>query len=86
MSDRMRLKFTRSSLCYSAFSRPNHPRTTLAHSEILEEHRKLCVAQGKYAEAEISRVRLDELRRYEEHRRREAMVTYQVIWRTANRD
>ncbi len=46
------------------------------------------MAQGKYAEAEISRVRLDELRRYEEHRRREAMVTYQVlgIWRTANRD
>jgi hypothetical protein len=46
------------------------------------------VAQGKYAEAEISRVRLDELRRYEEHRRREAMVTYQVlgIGRSANSD
>ena len=41
------------------------------------------MAQGKYAEAEISRVRLDELRRYEEHRRREAMVTYQVLGRTA---
>jgi hypothetical protein len=51
--------------------------------EILEEHRRLCVAQGKYAEAEISRIRIDELRRYEEHRRREAMVTYQLAERIA---
>ena len=81
----MRLKFIRPSLqcCISLDpTTPNHP----SLSEILEEHRKLCVAQGKYAEAEISRVRLDELRRYEEHRRREAMVTYQVWVDTAKRD
>jgi hypothetical protein len=41
------------------------------------------VQQGKYAEAEISRVRIEELRRYEEHRRREAMVTYQLAERIA---
>jgi hypothetical protein len=52
-----------------------------AHSEILETHRLACVKQGKYVEADIARVRMDELRKMEEHRRREAIVSHQLAER-----
>merc|ERR1711970_3327 len=49
--------------------------------QILEEHRKNCERQGKYVEAEIAKNRLDELRRHEENRRREAMRSRQIAER-----
>ena len=46
--------------------------------EILEEHRKNCERQGKYAEADIARARLEELSKHEENRRKEALRSRQI--------
>ena len=40
-----------------------------------------CLREDKYLEADVARARLDELRRYEEHRKHEAMVTHQLAER-----
>jgi len=46
--------------------------------QILEEHRKNCEQQGKYAEAEVAKTRLDELKSHEANRRRESMKAQQI--------
>jgi len=46
--------------------------------QILEEHRKNCEQQGKYAEAEVAKTRLDELKSHEANRRRESMKAQQL--------
>ena len=46
--------------------------------QILEEHRKNCEQQGKYAEAEVAKTRLDELKSHEANRRRETMKREQI--------
>jgi len=46
--------------------------------QILEEHRKNCEQQGKYAEAEVAKSRLDEIKSHEANRRRESMKAQQL--------
>lgn len=46
--------------------------------EILQEHRKICEALGKYTEAEIAKKRMDELKAHDEQRRREAVRSRQL--------
>lgn len=46
---------------------------TLFIPKILEEHRKNCVRQGKYVEADVAKNRIDELKSHEANRRLEAM-------------
>lgn len=48
---------------------------------ILDEHRKTCEKQGKYVEAELAQRRLEDLRKHEEARRREAMKSRQIAER-----
>lgn len=44
-----------------------------SEAQILDEHRKNCEHQGKYAEAEIAKNRLEELKAHEEKRQEDAM-------------
>mmetsp|Transcript_20379 Transcript_20379/g.38145 ORF Transcript_20379/g.38145 Transcript_20379/m.38145 type:complete len:207 (+) Transcript_20379:5753-6373(+) len=45
--------------------------------QILESHRRSCQREGRFDEAELTRMRILELRAHEEHAKREQMVTRQ---------
>lgn len=49
--------------------------------EVLEKHRLDCEREGKYAEAELARTRLQQLRDHEENRRREELRSQQLAER-----
>merc|ERR1740127_446038 len=49
--------------------------------ECLEKHRVDCEKQGKYEEAELARMRLEQLRQHEENRRREELRSQQLAER-----
>mmetsp|Transcript_3728 Transcript_3728/g.7636 ORF Transcript_3728/g.7636 Transcript_3728/m.7636 type:complete len:284 (+) Transcript_3728:124-975(+) len=49
--------------------------------EVLEAHRLDCEKQGKYEEAELARMRLEQLRQHEENRRREELRSQQLAER-----
>ncbi len=55
------------------------PRIFLTSST--EEHLRSCELQGKYAEAEVAKNRLDDLRRHEENRRIEEVRSKQIAER-----
>lgn len=46
--------------------------------QILDEHRKNCVQQGKYVEAEVAKRRFEELKSHEVNRRLESMKAQQL--------
>ena len=47
---------------------------------IFQEYLKVCEREGKFNEAQTARKRLKELRRLEEHRKRESLVQRHVIY------
>jgi len=49
--------------------------------QILEEHKKACVRDGKYIEADIAKKRLDELRQHEDNRKAEGLRSRQIAQR-----
>jgi hypothetical protein len=51
---------------------PHEDEAVLEFLEVLEEHRKKCERrrQGKYAEADVAKTRINELKTHEENRRR----------------
>jgi len=49
--------------------------------EVLERHRADCENRGKYEEAELAKMRLNQLRQHEEHRRREELRSQQLAER-----
>ncbi len=54
---------------------------TVLHVHSTEEHLRSCELQGKYAEAEVAKNRLDELRKHEENRLKEEVRSKQIAER-----
>lgn len=54
--------------------------------QILESHRRSCQREGRFDEAELTRMRILELRAHEEHAKREQMVSRQQAERASLED